>query len=98
MGHYSLRHYQRWRGVLQQWLLFECAFHTRIYLGEERECPEHLLKSLLQRGSFEVKKALLSGLHRRKSSLSQNFLEAVILLLKDESSIMKAKAAQALGR
>jgi HEAT repeat protein len=83
---------------VQQWLLFECDFHNRIYLGEERECPEHLLKSLLQRGQFRVKKALLSGLYRRKSILSQSFLETVILLLKHENSNVKFKAAQALGK
>jgi HEAT repeat protein len=79
---------------LVRWLQFECNIHKTIFLGRERECPEHLLKTLLQEGSAVVKECVLEALNAR-GSMSQEILEGLVLLLGEED--LGSHAASTLG-
>ncbi|KAH8800681.1 armadillo-type protein [Xylogone sp. PMI_703] len=80
-----------------QWLRFECAFLDTVWLCRERECPEYLLKTLVQEESVVVKRHVLSALYERQG-MSTEILKALVLLFKGDNAEVRWGAAKALGQ
>ncbi|KAH8797867.1 hypothetical protein F5884DRAFT_743163 [Xylogone sp. PMI_703] len=80
---------------LLQWLRFECNFHDKAWLCRERECPEHLIETLLDEESIQVKTSVLRALSEQQG-LSKRILQVLVPLLKDEDEDVRSEAAKAL--
>ncbi len=82
----------------KQWLELEIKTRGECTLAELPICPEHLLRVFLQRtASIESKQAIARAC-RKRSALSQDILDDLLAIIKEDINVAKRAAAVALSR